>query len=234
MNMMLKRKVKLLIRTYRGKNLDFGVMMMIIIMMMYIAKNLAFGMMIMMIMICHHIMKNLAFGMMIMMIMICHIVKNLAFGMIYQMKGRKFLDGTEFPYMKFKTVSITDFQDTTYNFYYQPIIHGIKVLLLQSDVNEEFIYKYRNNDTSAITVKTYGEQYESDWWNVTEKNISIDNYLLSIIIYADSTTCDHLGKTSEHPIYISIGNIPNWMRNKPNTKILVGYLPKLKAKDNTT
>ena len=149
-------------------------------------------------------------------------------------EGRKFLDGTEFPYMKFKTVSITDFQDTTYNFYYQPIIHGIKVLLLQSDVNEEFIYKYRNNDTSAVTVKTYGEQYESDWWNVTEKNISIDNHLLSIIIYADSTTCDHLGKTSEHPIYISIGNIPNWMRNKPNTKVLVGYLPKLKAKDNTT
>ena len=46
--------------------------------------------------------------------------------------------------------------------------------------------------------------------------------------------CDHLGKTSEHPIYISLGNIPNWMRNKPNSKVLVGYLPKLKAKDNTT
>ena len=146
-------------------------------------------------------------------------------------EGRKFLDVNEFPYMKFKTVPITNFQDTIYNFYYQPIIHGIKVLLLQSDVNEEFIFKYRNNDTSF---KTYGEQYESDWWNVTQKNIPPDNHLLSIIIYADSTTCDHLGKTSEHPIYISLGNIPNWMRNKPNSKVLVGYLPKLKAKDNTT
>jgi hypothetical protein len=143
-------------------------------------------------------------------------------------EGRKFLDVNEFPYMKFKEVPITNFQDTDYNFYYQPIIHGIKVLLLQSDINEEFIFKYRNNN------KTYGEQYESDWWNVTEKNIPIDNQLLSIIIYADSTTCDHLGKTSEHPIYISLGNIPNWMRNKPNSKVLVGYLPKLKAKDNAT
>src|SRR5207245_10966189 len=133
--------------------------------------------------------------------------------------------------MKFKTVPITNFQDTISNFYYQPIIHGIKVLLLQSDMNEEFIFKYQNNDTSF---KTYGEQYESDWWNVTQKNIPPDNHLLSIIIYADSTTCDHLGKTSEHPIYISLGNIPNWMRNKPNLKVLVGYLPKLKAKDNTT
>ena len=146
-------------------------------------------------------------------------------------EGHKFLDVNEFPYMKFKTVPITNFQDTIYNFYYQPIIHGIKVLLLQSDVNEEFIFKYRNSETYF---KTYGEQNESDWWNVTQKNIPPDNHLLSIIIYADSTTCDHLGKTSEHPIYISLGNIPNWMRNKPNSKVLIGYLPKLKAKDNTT
>ena len=105
--------------------------------------------------------------------------------------------------MKFKTASITNFQDTDYNFYYQPIIHEIKVLLLQSNINEEFIFKYRNNN------KIYSKQYESDWWNITEKNIPIDNQLLSIIIYADSMTCDHLGKTSEHPIYISLRNIPN-------------------------
>lgn len=144
-------------------------------------------------------------------------------------EGRKFLDASEFPYMKFKKIPITNFQDVDYNFYYQPIIHGIKVLLLQPDINKEFVLKYQNNSN-----KTYGEQFESEWWNITEKNIDIDNQLLSIIIYADSTTCDHLGKTSEHPIYISLGNIPNWQRNKPNAKVLVGYLPKLKAKDNTT
>src|SRR5437763_10270015 len=76
-------------------------------------------------------------------------------------------------------------------------------------LNKEFIFKYRNKDTSF---KTYGEQYESDWWNNTQKTISLNNHLLSIIIYSNSTTCDHLGKTSEHPIYISLGNIPNWMR----------------------
>jgi hypothetical protein len=144
-------------------------------------------------------------------------------------EGRKFIDVNEFPYMKFKTVSITNFQDTDYKFYYQPVIHGIKVLLLQSDINREFVYKYRNSNTS-----TYGEQFDSDWWKVTERNIPVDNQLLSIMIYADSTTCDHLGKTSEHPIYISLGNIPNWLRNKSESKVLVGYLPKLKAKDNIT
>jgi hypothetical protein len=55
-------------------------------------------------------------------------------------EGRKFLDVAEFPYMKFKTVPITNFQGIDYNFYYQPIIHGIKVLLLQPDINKEFVF----------------------------------------------------------------------------------------------
>ena len=75
-------------------------------------------------------------------------------------EGRKFLDINEFPYMKFKKVPITNFQDTNYNFYYQPIIHGIKVLLLQSDINKEFVFEYQNNNSS---IRTYGEQFESDW-----------------------------------------------------------------------
>ena len=97
-------------------------------------------------------------------------------------------------------------------------------------MNEEFIFKYRNNNTS---VKTYDEQYESDWWNVMKKTIPINNHLLSIIIYTDSTICDHLRKTLKHPIYISLKNISNWMRNKSNLKVLISYLLKLKAKDNT-
>ena len=31
---------------------------------------------------------------------------------------------------------------------------------------------------------------------------------------------------------MSIGNIKNWRRNKPNAKQLLGYLPILKASDN--
>ena len=76
-------------------------------------------------------------------------------------EGHKFLDVNEFPYMKFKTAPITNFQNTVYNFYYQPIIHGIKILLLQPEINEEFVFKYRN--TSITSIKNYGEQFESDW-----------------------------------------------------------------------
>ncbi|RIA93086.1 hypothetical protein C1645_874284 [Glomus cerebriforme] len=103
--------------------------------------------------------------------------------------------------MKFKTVPITNFQDIDYNFYYQLIIHRIKVLLLQPDINKEFVFRYQDNNTS---IRIYSEQFESEWWKITEKTIPIDNDLLSIIIYADATMCDHLGKISEHSIYISL------------------------------
>src|SRR5437773_9740697 len=109
---------------------------------------------------------------------------------------QKFLDNSDFSYIRFKKVPVTSFQDVDYDFYYQLIINGIKTLLLQSDINKEFVFQYQNNSS----INTYGEQFESNWWNITEKTIPIDNYLLSIIIYANATTCDHLGKMFEHLI----------------------------------
>jgi len=57
--------------------------------------------------------------------------------------------------------------------------------------------------------------------------------LLSLILYSDATNVDTLGKSQLHPIYVSIGNIKNWRRNKPDAKQLLGYLPILKASNNT-
>ena len=57
--------------------------------------------------------------------------------------------------------------------------------------------------------------------------------ILLIILYSDATTCDQLGKTSVHSVYLTLGNIPSWRRNKPDTKILLCYLPILKAKTNS-
>ena len=55
-------------------------------------------------------------------------------------EGRNFLDTSEFPYMKFKKVPITKFQEIDYKFHYQPIINGIKSLLLQPEINKEFVF----------------------------------------------------------------------------------------------
>jgi hypothetical protein len=48
-------------------------------------------------------------------------------------------------------------------------------------------------------------------------------------LYSDATTTDTLGKNQLHPIYVSIGNIPTWRRNKPDAKQLLGYLPILES-----
>jgi hypothetical protein len=79
--------------------------------------------------------------------------------------------------------------------------------------------------------RIYHEQYNGEWWERVQNSIPRQSKVLSIILYSDATTCDHLGKTSEHPIFLTLENIPSWTRNKPDAKILLGYLPIIKSKD---
>ena len=71
------------------------------------------------------------------------------------------------------------------------------------------------------------------WWKTTEDTLPTGARLLSLILYSDATTTDTLGKNQLHPIYLSLGNIPTWRRNKQDAKKLLGYLPILKAANNT-
>ena len=41
-----------------------------------------------------------------------------------------------------------------------------------------------------------------------------------------------MGKSSGHLIFLSLSNIPNSHRNKPEAKALIGYLPIIKAKNS--
>jgi hypothetical protein len=71
------------------------------------------------------------------------------------------------------------------------------------------------------------------WWEKTEESLPIGAKILSVILYSDATNVDTLGKSNLHPIYVSIGNIKNWRRNKPDAKQLLGYFPILEAIDNS-
>ncbi|RHZ72433.1 hypothetical protein Glove_242g221 [Diversispora epigaea] len=75
----------------------------------------------------------------------------------------------------------------------------------------------------------YSEQYSGNWWKNAKASIRPEAHILSIILYSDATTTDSLGKSSLHPIYISLGNIRTWRRNKEDAKQLLGYLPILSA-----
>ena len=66
----------------------------------------------------------------------------------------------------------------------------------------------------------------------SSESINENAKVLSIIIYSDTTTCDILRKISERPIFLSLGNIPGWRRNKPDSKALLAYLPKINNQKN--
>jgi len=46
-------------------------------------------------------------------------------------------------------------------------------------------------------------------------------------LYSDATTFDGLGKTSGHPVFLTLGNLPNLIRNSSEAKVLIGFLPKV-------
>ena len=41
-----------------------------------------------------------------------------------------------------------------------------------------------------------------------------------------------MGKTQLHPIFITLGNIPSWQRNKKDAKVLLGYMPIIQSKNH--
>jgi hypothetical protein len=68
--------------------------------------------------------------------------------------------------------------------------------------------------------------HECNWWLETEKKLPLMNNLLSIILYSDATTFDRIGKTLGHPVFLTLENLPNRIRNSPESKVLLGFLPK--------
>jgi hypothetical protein len=143
--------------------------------------------------------------------------------------GRQLLDQINISHISFKKVPIMTYKDETYYIRYRPIFDVIKELLSNKDIFDnctfEFTPLYLEGD------RVYNEQYTSKWWERVQRSLPIDAKVLSVMLYSDATTCDVLGKSSEHPIYLTLGNINNSCRNKPDAKILLGYLPILKAKD---
>ncbi|RHZ51505.1 hypothetical protein Glove_477g11 [Diversispora epigaea] len=91
------------------------------------------------------------------------------------------------------------------------------------------ILDYKNKEYFSDGETLYSEQYSGNWWKNAEASIRPEVHILSIILYSDATTTDSLGKSSLHPIYISLRNIRTWRRNKKDAKQLLGYLPILSA-----
>jgi hypothetical protein len=146
-------------------------------------------------------------------------------------QGRQLLDRINVPHISFKKVPIIEYQDEIYYLYCRQIFDAIKELLSNPSILKHCVFNYKALHHEGQRI--YHEQYNGQWWERVQNSLPGGAKVLSIILYSDATTCDHLGKSSEHPIYLTLGNIPSWVRNKPDAKVLLGYLPRLKAKTNS-
>ncbi|RHZ84782.1 hypothetical protein Glove_75g60 [Diversispora epigaea] len=143
--------------------------------------------------------------------------------------GRKFMDKMNISQLSYSKYCVLTHNSQDYFVYYRPIKNCIKNLLSNPDILKNLMFRYENSKIEDE--KSYGEQNSGNWWKQAERSISNHANILSIILYSDATTTDTLGKSSLHPIYVSLGNIPTWRRNKEDAKQLLGYLPILSAKN---
>src|SRR5213080_4661279 len=97
------------------------------------------------------------------------------------------------------------YKEETYYLHYRLIFDVIKELLSNKEIFDNCTFKYTPLYHEGQRI--YYEQYNGDWWERVQNSLSRNAKVLSIILYSDATTCDHLGKTSEHPIYLTLGNI---------------------------
>ncbi|RHZ78931.1 hypothetical protein Glove_154g41 [Diversispora epigaea] len=143
--------------------------------------------------------------------------------------GRKYMDKMNLSRLLYYKHRILVHNNKEYFINYQPVIKCIENLLSNPEIFQLFVYDYKKLEIE--NEQSYGEQYTGNWWKKVKESIPSVAYILSIIFYSDATTTDTLGKGSLHPIYISLGNIPTWRRNKEDAKQLLRYLPILSAKD---
>ncbi|PKC61286.1 hypothetical protein RhiirA1_398526 [Rhizophagus irregularis] len=136
-----------------------------------------------------------------------------------------YMDQMDIKDCNIKMKDMVEFEGKIYKLQYRPIIDAIKSLVSNPDLSKNFLFDYKEQweyDDNGNLVCVYSEQNSANWWHERQNPFS---KILAIMIYIDGTTLDSLGRQSEYPIFLTLGNIPNWRQNFSDAKALVGFLP---------
>ncbi|KAI9334148.1 hypothetical protein BDR26DRAFT_937133 [Obelidium mucronatum] len=93
------------------------------------------------------------------------------------------------------------------------------------DCGMELLQKYYpdmafTSDSAIVgNEKMYGEYNTGNWWEAQVRSLPPGAKLLAFEVYSDATELDGGHKTSGHPIYMSLCNIPRQQRNKLESKV---------------
>src|SRR5215475_9832247 len=118
-------------------------------------------------------------------------------------QGHQLLDQMNVPHISFIKVPLMVYMEETYYLYYRQIFDAIKELLSNKEIFDECTFKFTPLYHEGQRI--YSEQYNGKWWERVQGSLPDKAKVLSIILYSDAITCDHLGKSSEHSIYLSLG-----------------------------
>jgi hypothetical protein len=119
--------------------------------------------------------------------------------------SRKLLDSMQIPHTLYKKTIIMEYDQIQYTLCHRTIYDAIKELLSNADIFKHCLFEYMPRFENGE--RCYSELYNGEWWGQAQNFINENAKVLCIIIYSDATTYDILGKTSEHPVFLSLGNI---------------------------
>ncbi|GBC07015.1 hypothetical protein RclHR1_00720024 [Rhizophagus clarus] len=143
--------------------------------------------------------------------------------------GKDYLNQINSSSIDFKEKSVANYAGVDFKLYYRLIFYAIQILIQQPKVADNFVHKgvVKVLQDTESKIRIYRKPYECDWWLETEKFLPPMNNLLSIILYSDATTFDGIGKTSGHPVFLTLENLPNQIQNSPESNVLLGFLSKI-------
>ncbi|CAB4444770.1 unnamed protein product [Rhizophagus irregularis] len=101
---------------------------------------------------------------------------------------------------------IIEYNQIQYILHHRTIFDAIKELLSNKEIFKYCIFDYN----SDYIMNDKGEQ----------KHCYSE-------LYNNATTCNTLRKKTEYSVFLILGNIPSWRRNKPDAKALLAYLHKI-------
>ncbi|CAG8623481.1 4427_t:CDS:2 [Cetraspora pellucida] len=107
------------------------------------------------------------------------------------------------------------FLDTLRKDHTKPILSAVEEILQQQEIVTNCLFDYQ--EVYSLV--------EASTWNHAQQYIPFENKVLAIMLYLDATILDCLEKSSSHPIYISLENIPTNLHNRVESKALVGIIP---------